>query len=129
MTKSPTVPPRRNPVVTVIDIVVGVAIALIGIVFGLVILSTAGQYISINEGGCTADSYAGLECNAGALSLAVSALTAVTIFAWAITSGLFIVRLLKRRIGFYWPIIGIVLMVAGFWIATYFVGQIAEQAS
>ena len=130
MSKTPAAaPPKRNPIAQALDIVAGAIIALIGVVFGLGFLAIAGQYSHLNDGVCTSGPYAGLTCDPTALTVAVGVMSAVTIFAWAISTGMFIVRLLRRKVAFFWPIIGIVVMIIGFWIGTYFVGQIAELAS
>jgi hypothetical protein len=131
MTKTPPADPprRRNPAALAADIIAGVAIALFGLLLGLVVLASATQYSHLNDGICVDGPYSGLTCNANALTIAVGLISAVTIFAWALTTGMFVVRLLRKRLAFYWPIIGIVVMLVGFWIGTYFVGQIAELSS
>ena len=130
MSKTPAAAPlKRNPIAQALDIVAGAIIALIGVVFGLGILASAGQYSHLNDGVCTSGPYSGLTCDPNALVVAVGLISAVTIFAWALTTGMFIVRLLRRRVAFFWPIIGIVVMIIGFWIGTYVVSLIAEQAS
>ena len=131
MTKTPAtvLPVRRNPIALVADIAAGVAIALIGLILGLAILASAGQYLHLNDGVCTSGPYTGLTCDPNALTVAVGVISAVTIFAWALSTGMFIVRLLRKRLAFFWPIIGIVIMIAGFWVGTYVVSLIAEQVA
>ena len=129
MSKSPVSPAqKRNPVTQALDIVAGVGIAIVGLVLGLGILASAGQYGHLNDGVCVNGPYSGLTCDPNALVTAVGLISAVTIFAWALSTGFFIVRLLRRKVAFFWPIIGIVIMIAGFWVGTYVVSLIAEQA-
>ena len=37
-------------------------------------------------------------------------------FAWFLTFGFFIVRVLRRQIGFFLPLIGIVAMIVGYYL-------------
>lgn len=119
---------RRSVALVVLDVVMGAAFAVIGLVFGLVAVAVAGQIGHVNDGLCTAGPYEGIECDAGALSLLVNALIFVTVIAWALTTGMFVVRLIQRRWAFYWPIIGLVILVVAFYGATAIAGQIAEHA-
>jgi len=120
---------RRNALLITLDIIAGGIVIAFGLVFGLVVYAAGEQYAAINDGVCVNGPYEGLTCNAGALSVIVFATVGITLLVWALTSGMFIVNLIRRKYAFYWPIIGVVIMVASFWIGTYFVGLVAEQSA
>jgi hypothetical protein len=110
-----------------LDIVVGIIVVFLGLLLGLIVVAAATQFGAINTGVCTSGPYEGLTCNAGALSFTVGAIIVVALLGWALTTGMFVVNLIRRRTAFYWPVIGFVIVVASFWIGTYVIGLIAEK--
>jgi uncharacterized BrkB/YihY/UPF0761 family membrane protein len=120
---------RRNPFLIALDVIVSVIVMVFGLVLGLIVYASGEQYAAINDGVCTSGPYEGLTCNAGALSVIVFATVGIALLAWALSVGMFIVNLIKRKYAFYWPIIGVVVMVASFWVGTFFVGLVAERSA
>jgi len=112
-TPDPTAPARRRsrPLV-VLDLTLGILVALVGIVFSwgiiLTALSLPGNYIGGNE---------------SLLSTITTLWIAFAIFGWAISTGMFIVRAIQRRYAFYWPIIGIIIVVLSFYLGAFILGN------
>jgi hypothetical protein len=117
----------RNRLLVTVDVIVGIVVIFFGLLLALVVVAAATQFGAINAGVCESGPYEGLTCNAGALSFTVGAMITVALFGWALTLGMFIVNLIRRRLAFYWPIIGFVIIVASFWIGTYVISLIAEK--
>lgn len=115
-------PRRRNPVLVVLDIVVAVVLLAIGAVLALAVISTATSYAAI-QAECGAGPYDGLRCNPTALSIVVYGLIAVAILALFLAFGMVIVNLIRKRLVFYWPLIGIVVTVALFYVGTWVAGM------
>jgi len=100
----------------VIDIAVGIVVAIIGLALSFGVLVTATQFADLPTS------------NAGLLSTITTVLTALAIFGWAVPAGMFLVRALQRRYAFYWPIIGIIIVVISFYACTYFVSTVSISA-
>ena len=112
-TPDPTAPARiRSRTLVVLDLVVGITIALLGIVFSwgiiLTALSLPNNYIGGNE---------------SLLSTITGLWIAFAIFGWAIPAGMFVVRAIQRRYAFFWPIIGIIIVVLSFYIGAFILGS------
>lgn len=102
--------PPRSGTRLAVELVVGLALAFVGAVFAF------GLVVTLSQLGGVAANCAETGCNGGAVSGVVVLGLATVIFGWAITLGLFIVRLIQRRWAWFWPLIGIVVMVAGFYL-------------
>ena len=115
-TPSSATPASRRPLaIAVIDIAVGVVIAIIGLAISFGVLYSASQYAQLPA------------ANAGLLSTITIVLTAIAIFGWAVPAGMLVVRALQRRYAFYWPIIGIIIVVISFYVCTYFVSTVVTS--
>jgi len=111
-TPASTSPSSRRPLpLAILDIAAGIIIGVIGLATGIGVLATVAQFGAL-EGG-----------NEGLRSATSSALIAVVIFGWAIPSGMFLVRAIQRRYAFYWPIIGLLIVIISFYIGTAIVGS------
>jgi hypothetical protein len=111
----PTPPtPARKPL-RIIDLVAGIVIAIIGALIGFIMLGLVGQFGGL-AAACEGVSPDGLRCNAGYLSGSVILGTAIVVFGWFLTTGFFIVRILRRQLAFWLPLVGIVVMVAAFYV-------------
>ena len=112
-TPDPTAPARtRSRPLVILDLSVGIFIALFGLVvsWGIILtaLSLPGNYIGGNT----------------SLASTISTVwVAVAIFGWALSSGMFIVRAIQRRYAFFWPIIGIIIVVLSFYIGAFILGS------
>ena len=116
-TPEPAAPARRRSLVLVVlDITVGVIVILFGIVLALGVIVTAL-------------SFANLQVTDETLrSTIINVMIAVVIFGWAITSGMFVIRAIQRRYAFYWPIIGIIIIVLSFYLGALVVGPLGVDA-
>lgn len=114
---TPAPAPRRNPALVAADIVAGVILVVFGIAVGVVVFANALAYTALKT-----------ECDVGATSCGptidaiVIALMAVAVLALFLGVGLFIVALIRKRVGFYWPLAGIVLTLAVFYAGTWAAG-------
>lgn len=109
MTAQPVAAPR-NRALLILDIVVGIALIAFSIVLALVVLSVAIAY-----GGTEAN-------NPALMGAAVFGIIAIAVIATALGIGFFVVALIRRRIAFVWPLLGLVVTLVGFyggtWVAT-----------
>jgi hypothetical protein len=107
---SPARPPLR-----IVDAVVAGVIALLGAFIGVTILAFVGQLSALSAlcEGVQAD---GLSCNAGYLGGITVLGMAIVVFAWALSAGFALVRIIQRRMAWWLPLVGIVAMIAGFYL-------------
>lgn len=108
--------------VRVVDVVVGAVIAAFGLVVG------AGMLLFISSLSSGAEACADGGCDATGLTVAVIGGSAVIVFGWAITFGLYLVRAIRRRVAFFLPLIGLVVMVAGAYAAAAGAGAWVQQS-
>jgi hypothetical protein len=104
-----------RPPLRVLDLVASILIAILGAMIGVILLAYVAQLGALQTlcDGASAD---GLVCNGGYLT-GVSVLgAALVVFAWFLTAGFALVRILRRRLAFWLPIVGIVAMIAGFYL-------------
>jgi hypothetical protein len=109
-----TTPPARTPL-RILDLIVGIALLIIGALTGLVMLAMLGQFggLSVACDGVAAD---GLRCDGGYLSGILVLGTAIVVFGWFVTAGFFVVRILQRRLAFWLPIVGIIVILAAYYV-------------
>jgi hypothetical protein len=117
-----TTPPARRRALVVVDIAVGVAIALLGLLLSLYIVASYEQYRTLATT-CTGITPTGTECDQGFLDGALAIGYAVTVLGWLLTSGMFVVQVIRRRLAWFWPLIGMVVVYVAFWIVTAVVGS------
>jgi len=110
MTTAPDRPPLRK-----LDLTVGILLAAIGALIGFVMLAYMGQLpqLAVICEGVPAD---GTRCSPDFLNVVTVLGYGIVIFAWFLTFGFFVVRVLRRRIGFFLPILGVVAMVLGYYL-------------
>jgi hypothetical protein len=116
----PTTPGRPRPL-RIVDLVIAILLAIIGGLIGLIVLSYLAQYSGLSAE-CDGVDVDGVRCSPAFLSGTVIAGYAIVIFAWFVTSGLIVVRAIRRRLAFFLPIIGVLVMIAGFWAVTAVIG-------
>ena len=102
----------RNPALVAVDVVVGVVVLVVALVLGLLIVATLTSY------GALADGCGSGGCDTSGLSAIQLVASAIVVFAYALGLGMFIVRLVQRRWGWYFPVIGAVVMLVAFYAAT-----------
>jgi hypothetical protein len=110
MTTAPDRPPLRK-----LDLAAGIVLALIGALIGFVMLAYMGQLPQL-AAVCEGVPVDGLRCSPDFLNTITIVGYGIVIFAWFLSFGFFVVRVLRRRIGFFWPIIGVVVMILGYYL-------------
>lgn len=120
-TPSPTVPPKRNPVIVAIDIIAGLFLVLVGLTFGLYVVTYASQYPQL-VAQCGDGPFSGLECNAGWVSTWSIVIVGIAVFSFALTTGMLIVNLVRKRPVWFWPFIGVIITIVAFYAGTALVG-------
>ena len=116
-TPSPGVPPKRNLVIVTIDIIVAVALVVIGLTLGLYVLTSAAQFPKLLDE-CGSGPFSGLECSGDWVATWGIVIVGIAIFSFAITTGLVFVNIVRKRPVWYWPLIGIIVTTAGFYAGT-----------
>ncbi|WBU38344.1 hypothetical protein [Homoserinibacter sp. YIM 151385] len=104
-----------------IELVVGISLSLllVGVSLALLLnLSLLSQSADCSEVGC----------DPGQLAVILVVGAAVIVFGAAISIGLFIVRLIQRRWAFYWPAIGLGIVVLAIFLVFWVVGLWAEAS-
>lgn len=115
-----TTPPDRGPL-RIPDIVAGVILVVIAALIGFIMLGYMSQ-LGLLSGVCEGVEPDGLRCSPAFLSTMTIVGIGIVIFAWFLSLGLFIVRVLRRKLGFWVPLLGIVAMIIGFYITSALLG-------
>jgi hypothetical protein len=115
-----TPPPARHPALRILDIVGGVVVGVLALVFGF---TAVGILSSLQPD----PAVCGEGCDSGALAAIVIAGVAAQIFAWALSIGFFLVRAMRRRVAFFWPVVGLVVMIIAFYATTAGVAAWAQS--
>jgi hypothetical protein len=111
----------RSRPVRIADLVVAIVLAVIGAMIGLIVMSTLAQYSGLSAE-CQGSTIDGARCSPVFLSTSIIIGYALVIFAWFITTGLIVVRAIRRRLTFFLPLIGVVVMIAAIWLVTALIG-------
>jgi hypothetical protein len=93
-------------------IAIGAVVALLGMVVGFSLVLQTLRYSAFGEA-CAPDG-----CSTGLLTTILIVGVGLIIFGWAITTGLFVVRLMQRRRAWFWPPLGILIVIAAFYLTT-----------
>ncbi len=115
-------PPRRR-VLVVLDLAVGIVVLPFALITGLVALGQLAAFATLGEV-CTDGA-----CDAAPLTAIVIVGSAAVVFAGALALGFFVVRAISRRWAGFVPVIGLVVIIAAYWIATAAVGAWAAGAN
>ncbi len=109
-----TPPTPARPPLRIIDLVAGIVLAIIGALLGFIMLALIGQFGGFSAAceGVTPD---GIQCDGGFLSAVLIIGTALVVFGWFVTVGFFIVRILRRRLAFWLPLVGILVIFAAYY--------------
>ena len=121
-TPGPIARPSRHPALAALDVIVGFACVLTGLGIAFIVVATTLQF-PLLLGNCTA------ECNPALLNTLVVAIIAVTVLAWALGAGFFIVRSFQKRLAWFWPTIAFAVIVVTFWVGTALVGVTVPGAA
>ena len=124
MTSSTTAPARkkRNVALVVVDVAVGIILIIISLFIGIGVLLSAVQYGGV-QAQCGAGPYNGITCNATVLSIVVYGLMVVAVLAFFLGLGFFLVNMVRKRYGFYWPLAAIAVTVALFYAGSWVAGM------
>ncbi|MEO5922150.1 MAG: DUF6264 family protein [Pseudolysinimonas sp.] len=109
-----TTPPARTPL-RILDLIVGIVLLIIGALTGFVMLALIGQFSGLAEA-CEGVAAEGLSCDGGYLNVTLIIGTAIVVFGWFLTAGFFVVRILRRQLAFWLPIVGIVSILAAYYV-------------
>jgi len=109
-----TTTPDRRPL-RPLDLIAGIVLAIVGGLIGLIMLNLMAQLGNLGVE-CEGIAPDGLRCNPDYLAGMVALGTAIVVLGWFVTTGFFVVRVLRRRLAFFLPLIGIVVMIAGFYL-------------
>lgn len=104
--------PRRRPVLAVLDVAVGAVALLFGLVLGLYAL---GTYFVFSSPRCSG-------CDTGPLAVYVIVGIGLTVLIYGLGLGFFVVRMIQRRYGWYFPVAALVLLYAVFFVIAALVG-------
>lgn len=110
---TPPHPARRTPL-AILDIVAAIVLAFLAALIGLVFLAYLGQLSALSEA-CEGIAADGARCAPGFLAGLQTVGFAIVIFAWFVTTGFIVVRVLRRRMVFFLPLLGVAIMIAGFY--------------
>jgi hypothetical protein len=116
-----TTPTDRGPL-RIPDIVAGVVLVVIAALIGFIMLGymlQLGQLSAICEG-VEVD---GARCSPTLLSAMTIIGIGIVIFAWFLSLGFFVVRILRRKLAFWVPLVGIAAMIAGFYLTSAVLGS------
>jgi len=120
MTKStppPAVPRKRNPVIVTLDIAAAVVFVVIGLTLGIYVLTTAAQFPKLLAE-CGDGPFAGLECSGDWVATWGIVIVGIAVFSFAITTGMVLVNIIRKRPVWYWPLVGILITTVGFYAST-----------
>jgi hypothetical protein len=109
-----TPPPAKKPL-RIVDLVAGLALSVLGALIGFIMLGYMAQ-LSQLSGVCEGVDADGVRCSPGFLGAMTVIGLAIVVFAWFLTFGFFIVRVVRRRVGFFLPLLGIVAMILGYYL-------------
>jgi hypothetical protein len=110
-----TTPPARRSVPAIADIVVAVILALIAGYIGLAFLAYLGQLSAVADA-CAGIEPDGVRCAPAFLGAMQIVGYAIIVFAWAIPTGFIVVRVIRRRMVFFLPLLSVAIMIAGFYL-------------
>lgn len=99
---------KRHPVLVTVDVIASVVLVLACLGLGLLAFSWGSAFMAV-----PAAAGAGI------------ALLAVAILAFFISAGMVIVNLIRRRYTFWWPLGGVVVTIAAFYICSAIAGSAA----
>jgi hypothetical protein len=64
-----------------------------------------------------------MTCNSSVLGIAIFVMIAVAILAFFLGLGFFVVAMIHKRFGFFWPLGAIIVTLVVFYIGTWIVGM------
>ncbi len=109
-----TTTPERRPL-RILDLVAGIVLAIIGAFTGLIMLTLVTQLSGLSVV-CEGVEPDGVQCDNGYLNAVLILGTAIVVFGWFVTTGFFIVRVLRRQLAFFLPLIGIIVILAAYYV-------------
>jgi hypothetical protein len=115
-----TTAPDRGPL-RIPDLIAGGLLVIIAALIGFIMLGYMAQ-LGLLSALCEGVEADGVRCSPGFLSAITIAGIGIVIFAWFLSLGFFIVRVLRRQLAFWVPLVGIVAMVAGFYVTSAVLG-------
>lgn len=123
MSSTTTPARRRNVALVALDIAVSALALFFAFGLGLTALAFVTQITAVSRS-CGADG----SCNTTLLGVAGYGLLAVTILAFFLGLGFTIVRIIQKRLTFPWAVGALVVMLLGFYAATFLAGSAVVPA-
>jgi hypothetical protein len=120
-----TAPPERSRTHRIAGIAVGVILAVLTLGFAFSIYVAFFSYLDPTIGlapSCAAQTVSGTHCSPTFLSSMVLIGYAVCLFGWGLPVGVMIIRLIQRRRAWFWPLISLPVIYAGYFILTAVLG-------
>ncbi|MEQ1737966.1 MAG: DUF6264 family protein [Rhodoglobus sp.] len=115
-----TTAPARGPL-RIPDLIAGVLLVIIAALIGTIMLGYMTQ-LGLLSGVCEGIEPDGTRCSPAFLSTMTIVGVGIVVFAWFLSLGFFVVRVLRRRLAFWVPLVGIVAMIAGFYVTSAVLG-------
>ena len=115
--------PPRTRTRRIVDIVVGILLALLA---GVVAFGFYTVFFSLRDPSgtiATQCASSGATCDQGLLNTICYIGYAVCLFGWGLPVGFMIVRFILNRLAWFFPLISIVVVIAGFYILLAILGQ------
>ena len=114
---TPAAAPRRNPALVTVDIVAGILFVIFGAVLALVVFTTAVSFLQL-PAACGAEAGS---CGPTVMVVAYG-LMFVSVLALFLGFGMFIVSLIRKKLAFYWPLIGAAVTLVLFYVGAWVLG-------
>lgn len=108
--------PARRRLLVAADLTAGIVVLLFTVVSGLVALGQLTGY------GVLGETCREAGCDTAPLTTIIVVAAGAVVFAAALALGFFLVRAISGRWAWFVPVIGLVVIIAIFWIATAAVG-------
>lgn len=122
MPTTPSPPAAKRTPLQLLDIVAGILLLIVAMLIGFIMLAYITQLGSLSSE-CDGVDPDGMRCSPGFLSAMGVLGTGIVVFAWFLAAGFLIVRIIRRRIVFFLPLIAVIVMIAGFYLVTALVGS------
>jgi purine-cytosine permease-like protein len=120
-----TAPPERSRTHRITGITVSVILALLTLTFAFSIYVQFFAFLDPTTGlptACSAAKTVGTHCSQSFLSTIVLVGYAVCLFGWGLPVGFMVVRLIQKRRAWFWPLISLPVIYAGYFILTAVLG-------
>ena len=118
-------PPTRSRAGRLADLVAGIVIAVLAALFAFAMLAAVLQLTALGDpdekcGGVAVD---GLRCSPTFLSTMIVIGVVVVVFGWLLSTGFMIVRLIRKRLAWWVPLISVPVSIAAYYLIVIVLGS------